>query len=279
MIFSVNKLAVARQYEIDTLYYFTPDSLDLNPPIITGDIINQGVYFTPDSTWSAYDILQVHLLFLPIVDSVSSLVSLHKGESSQQPGDTLLSIPLFKALGADERYPNWMVIDLSDRNNAENRKGNFWLVNNQLFLCVGSKDSSLRSFTFSANTSRWGRTPWDFAVRVVIRRRSTSGINHQSSLGLIKNQVQIQNYPNPFNASTNIYLQTQEEKGHYAIFILNIKGQIIRTLFEGALMAGVHPFNWNGKDSSFLPVPSGLYFIQLVTGRQTSYTKKLLVVR
>lgn len=279
LICSVTGLAIAQQNEIDTLYYFCPDSLDLNP-VFTGDVENAGVYFTPDSTWPAYDILQVHLLFLPTVDSVSSLVSLHKDETMQQPGDTLLSIPLFKALDADERYPNWMVIDLSGRNNAKNRNGNFWLVSNQLFLCVGSRESSQHSFTFSANTSKWGRTEWDFAARVVIREISaTTGIDHQASDDFINDQIIIQNHPNPFNASTNIHLQTQAEKGDCAIHILNIKGQIIRTLFKGTLMAGEHRFNWNGKDSSFLPVPSGLYFIQLVTGRQTSYTKKLLVVR
>jgi len=275
--YMVGSFALAQQYEADTLYYFNPNSLELNP-VFTGDVENAGVYFTPDSSWSAYDILQIHLLFNPIADTISGLVSLNKGDTIQQPGDTLLSIP-FQAIGAAESYPNWKVIDLSGMSEAANMHGNFWLVSLRLLSCAGSSTVSQHSLVYSTNTSSWGYTTWDFATRVVLRKRTITRVDYRPSSNLRLNQIEIQNYPNPFNTSTIIHLQTQAEKEYYAINILNIKAQIIRTLFAGTLVAGEHRFKWNGKDSNFLPVPTGLYFIQIATGRQAIYTKKLLLVR
>jgi hypothetical protein len=78
-------------------------------------------------------------------------------------------------------------------------------------------------------------------------------------------------YPNPFNAnnSTNIDLTVKDnETATFTIY--NVRGQIMTTQ---TFSAGVHQFNWSGKNC-----PNGVYFYKLNTP-STSIVKKMVVIR
>ena len=77
-----------------------------------------------------------------------------------------------------------------------------------------------------------------------------------------------QNYPNPFNLSTRIAYQVpikQSENIRFSLSIYNLRGQLVRTLFDGAKGAGFYQETWDGRDRLGQIVPSGIYLYQLQT--------------
>ncbi|NOY57360.1 MAG: T9SS type A sorting domain-containing protein, partial [Calditrichaeota bacterium] len=75
-------------------------------------------------------------------------------------------------------------------------------------------------------------------------------------------------YPNPFNSSTVIKFNLQKAE-HVKIRILNIRGEQVRVLSDHQMKAGEHTLHWRGKNANGVQVPSGTYFIQLVSKQRT----------
>ncbi|MEW6686433.1 MAG: S8 family serine peptidase [Candidatus Edwardsbacteria bacterium] len=117
-------------------------------------------------------------------------------------------------------------------------------------------------------------------------------IGHQSlvfSLG--------QSYPNPFSKATEIRYQiaddytpptpSQEgimrnadsgERSAVSLKIYNIAGQLVKTLVNEYVGAGIYTCPWDGKDESGKQVSAGVYFYRLQAGDFTD-TKKMILVR
>ncbi len=69
-----------------------------------------------------------------------------------------------------------------------------------------------------------------------------------------------QNYPNPFNPSTRIPLSID----HYCdvnLSIYNIRGELVKTLYDGKLTPGEHEYTWNGTDKNDEGVAAGQYIV------------------
>jgi len=72
------------------------------------------------------------------------------------------------------------------------------------------------------------------------------------------------NVPNPFREKTRIGFSIPE--GQFVrLYIYNISGQRLRTIFEGNLKAGFHTVIWDGKDDTGRRVSPGVYFVTLNT--------------
>jgi hypothetical protein len=85
-----------------------------------------------------------------------------------------------------------------------------------------------------------------------------------------------QNYPNPFNPSTQIEFSLPEP-GSVDLAIYDLAGRRVATLKQGALGAGDHSVEWNGRSDSGVPVASGNYLYMLRTSQGTvSRTMTLL---
>jgi subtilisin family serine protease len=112
-----------------------------------------------------------------------------------------------------------------------------------------------------------------------------------------------QNYPNPFNPSTVIPFELRAQSReleapyptrindrflalpqseapvvHTSLKIYNIRGQLVRTLFEGNLPAGKYELIWDGRDESGALVSSGVYLYRLKT-RQGTVTRKMILLK
>ena len=87
-----------------------------------------------------------------------------------------------------------------------------------------------------------------------------------------------QNLPNPFNPSTRIAFKLKEDtKGTLEIY--NTKGQLVKTLFKGEIIADdVNIFTWNGEDDADKNVGSGVYFYRLRT-RAKVFTEKMIMMK
>ncbi len=77
-------------------------------------------------------------------------------------------------------------------------------------------------------------------------------------------------HPNPFNSSTIIQYELFHS-GRVNIDVFDIRGRLVKNLYEGLKAKGKHRITWNAKS-----MPSGLYFIQVKSGGHTATTKAYL---
>jgi len=80
-----------------------------------------------------------------------------------------------------------------------------------------------------------------------------------------------QNYPNPFNPTTNIQFQLPKS-GNVTITIYNILGQVVTTLVNRRMEAGVHTITFDARNYA-----SGVYFYRIHSGDFTKAKKMMLL--
>jgi hypothetical protein len=68
--------------------------------------------------------------------------------------------------------------------------------------------------------------------------------------------------PNPFNARTNLAFELAAE-GPVTLRLYDLRGRLVRTLHDGVLAAGLHGFDWDGRDDAGQSAGSGVYFYRL----------------
>jgi hypothetical protein len=79
-------------------------------------------------------------------------------------------------------------------------------------------------------------------------------------------------YPNPAKDRINMKLSI-EFAGNIELKIYNVSGQLVKTLIDGFLPAGIQALNWNGVDNDGKRVRSGVYFYKLIVGDKTETYK------
>ena len=80
-----------------------------------------------------------------------------------------------------------------------------------------------------------------------------------------------QNYPNPFNTATVIRYSLPED-GLVTVYVYNLLGQQVATLYNGHQQAGYHQVLWDAEDN-----PAGVYFYSLKAGDYQESMKCLLL--
>ena len=80
-------------------------------------------------------------------------------------------------------------------------------------------------------------------------------------------------YPNPFNSATNIEVLINSNSANTSLYIVDIAGKKVQTIFDEKMEAGRHLFNWNSNQN-----PSGIYFSVLETNESIK-AKKLMLIK
>jgi hypothetical protein len=70
--------------------------------------------------------------------------------------------------------------------------------------------------------------------------------------------------PNPFTAGSRLRFGLAHE-GSVRLKIFTIQGQLVRTLVDGTLSAGIHEYDWDGRTDAGERGPAGIYMIRLET--------------
>jgi flagellar hook assembly protein FlgD len=67
------------------------------------------------------------------------------------------------------------------------------------------------------------------------------------------------------------------QQGKVNVSVFNMIGQQVATAADGVFYAGAHTVNWDGRNTSGHPVPSGVYIVRCRT-EQGESNKKILVL-
>jgi len=86
-----------------------------------------------------------------------------------------------------------------------------------------------------------------------------------------------QNYPNPFNPTTKIEIQLAETN-NLIVSIFDVTGRLINTLVNNKLEAGLYSVEWNGKDQNGRLIPTGVYIVKVVSGKN-NHNQKIAFVK
>ena len=84
------------------------------------------------------------------------------------------------------------------------------------------------------------------------------------------------NYPNPFNPETSIVYQL-DAAGAVQLEVLNVRGQVVKTLVDAVQPAGPHQVIWRGDTDSGQPAASGVYLARLRAGGRIKTQKMVLL--
>ena len=86
-----------------------------------------------------------------------------------------------------------------------------------------------------------------------------------------------QNYPNPFNPSTTIKYALNNN-GFVNVSIYNVKGELVKTLFNGPQNKGKNSLIWNATNNENAPMAGGLYIYSIST-ENSIYSKKMMLLK
>lgn len=99
-----------------------------------------------------------------------------------------------------------------------------------------------------------------------------TGIEDNLVNGLPGEFALAQNYPNPFNPATNIDFALPTAS-HVKLEIFNVLGQLVKTLVDNSLEAGIHSVEFDASSQS-----SGIFFYRL-THKDGIETKKMILIK
>jgi len=145
------------------------------------------------------------------------------------------------------------------------------------FCGIGNTNVRLR-FRFSTDAQTLPPFPgWFIDDIQVIEGKNVSQVAETNNTIVPDKYTLHQNYPNPFNPSTTIRFDLPvSEKVTLTVF--NVRGEIVRSLLNKQVSAGVHKIEWDGKDDSQQSITTGVYFYRLETSKFSS-VKKLIFLK
>ena len=127
-------------------------------------------------------------------------------------------------------------------------------------------DSSTSYSSYSDSIGGWGSQ----GVTIV----NPLGIDGTLPAGLVLHAPR----PSPFTGTTTVQLDVPAGAERVRLAIYNVRGQLVRTLADGAIPPGRPEFVWNGEDDDGLPVSAGIYFARCEC-EVGAGTQKLVLVR
>ena len=100
---------------------------------------------------------------------------------------------------------------------------------------------------------------------------------------VINNDLMQSIYPNPFNPNVHgsvcLSFFCPDITQNTYIEIYNSKGQHVRKLVAQQPVDNFAQINWNGNDEYGVPVPSGIYFSNVVQEKKNTHLGKIIIIR
>jgi flagellar hook capping protein FlgD len=122
--------------------------------------------------------------------------------------------------------------------------------------------------------SRQRLTPASRPTLTIYYRPDPTGVDGAPSIGARLLPV----FPNPFNPTTTIRFELDRAE-RVRLSIFDVGGREVRTLVDGAVVAGAHAVAWNGTDTDGGRVPSGVYFVSMKVDGVSPQVRKLVLLK
>ncbi len=84
--------------------------------------------------------------------------------------------------------------------------------------------------------------------------------------------------PSVFSGAATLRLSVPSNAPHATLRVFDAGGRLVRTLHDGVIAAGLHPFEWDGRDEAGQPAPAGTYYARAIAG-DAAQVKKLIRVQ
>ena len=133
-------------------------------------------------------------------------------------------------------------------------------------------------YTWGANAQSPPAHPTNDGGQVMFMELMIGGsTSSEDDSAPVVNRLLNPNYPNPFNPETTISFDMPKTDAA-KLEVYNVKGQLVKTLFDGTAAFGRNSMIWNGTDNSGSAVTSGVYFYRLTTDGH-SETRKMMLMK
>jgi hypothetical protein len=90
------------------------------------------------------------------------------------------------------------------------------------------------------------------------------------------NFFRAQNHPNPFSSFTWIDYSIPEQC-RVTLSVYDIRGDLVRTLYDGKQPAGTYSIKWNGRNNAGVSMNPGVYFCRLQTDNYSGTLRMILL--
>lgn len=149
-------------------------------------------------------------------------------------------------------------------------------------VMIGSYDASLHVYDLTAS---WNpeRVPWPVFRHDPSRTGLYGYVEHLTDIGggaagglPLRTSLE-QNYPNPCNPTTTISYSVAKPC-RVEIMLFNVQGQLVRTLVDTEMAAGLYTVEWEGTDVHGRTVSSGVYFCLMKAGG-AEFTRKIVMLK
>jgi hypothetical protein len=131
------------------------------------------------------------------------------------------------------------------------------------------------------DTTAWPQTTFWYEVRALSADGDEEAVAGSPVQVTTEGRLALALYPlrpNPTSGSTTISFDIPNHAGSVRLFIYNVRGQLVRTVVDGAVDRGRHERSWDGTDDHGQHVASGVYFARLEVDSRTS-DQKVMVLR
>jgi len=126
-------------------------------------------------------------------------------------------------------------------------------------------DSGMNLMICNSNETR--NELWYHLITLNGSAKAKGEVVGNSTIGDEENFAGVRVYPNPFNPETFFRFKAPESAA-IKLHIFNLNGQLIRTLADDYLPAGMHQRRWNGRNQTGHRVASGIYLYRLQVGEK-----------
>jgi len=120
--------------------------------------------------------------------------------------------------------------------------------------------------------------PTNRAEEIYFKRGGSEAISIKKPASA-EHALYLSSHPNPFNEKVVIRYRLAGSPGpqRASLKIYNIRGQLVRVLLDGELIAGKYQIVWDGTDSEEMKVSSGVYLCVLQVGESRRAAPLLLL--
>lgn len=122
----------------------------------------------------------------------------------------------------------------------------------------------------------WKFGGWNIDNVQILSLQDPQGAEEQPPLEAVTFGLYAQ--PSIFTTSATLRLAVPSSASYATLRVFDAGGRLVRTLHDGAITTGIHPFAWDGLDSAGEPAPAGTYYARAIAG-DAAEVKKLIRVQ